>query len=119
MLQKKPMSDSKNVISELSTGIMEYVDTWYKLTRVSGTRKATHVAASLLAIISVLFLGLFVLFFGGLALSIWLARLLDNEIAGYGIVALFFLLVMVVLIFMRKRIVFPIIRDLIIRKIHE
>ena len=113
------MSDSKNVISELSTGVMDYVDTWYKLALVSGTRKATHTAASLLTIVSVLFLGLFVLFFGGIALGIWLGNVLNNDVAGYGIVALFFFLVMVIVISLRKKIVFPFMRDLIIRKIYE
>ena len=113
------MSDSKNVISELSTGVMDYVDTWYKLALVSGTRKATHTAASLLTIVSVLFLGLFVLFFGGIALGIWLGNVLNNDVAGYGIVALVFFLIMVIVISLRKKIVFPFMRDLIIRKIYE
>lgn len=113
------MSEPKNVMSELSTGVMDYVDTWYKLALVSGTRKATHAAASLLTVVSVIFLGLFVLFFGGIALGIWLGHLLNNEIAGYAIVALLFLVIMIILISLRKKIVFPFIRDLIIRKLYE
>lgn len=113
------MNDTKNVISDLSSGVMDYVETWYKLTLVSGTRKATHAAASLLTIVSVVFLGLFVLFFGGMALGIWLGNLLDNAIAGYALVALLFLVIMAILIMLRKKIVFPFIRDLIIRNLYE
>jgi hypothetical protein len=113
------MSDSKNVISDLSTDVMDYVETWYKLTVVSGTRKATHTAASLLTIVSVVFLGIFVLFFGGLALGIWLGGVLNNEVAGYGLVAILFLVFMLILITLRKKIIFPFIRNLIIRKIYE
>ncbi len=98
---------------------MDYVETWYKLTLISGTKKATHAAASLLTLVSVVFLGLFVLFFGGMALGIWLGNLLENSIAGYGIVALLFLVIMGVLIMLRKKIVFPFIRDMIIRNLYE
>lgn len=113
------MSEPKHMISDLSTGVMDYLDTWYKLALVSGTRKATHAGAALLTVVFVVFLGLFVLFFGGLALGVWLGDLLNNAAAGYGLTALLFLLVMGVLISMRKKIVFPFMRDLIIRKLYE
>lgn len=113
------MNDTKNVISDLSSGVMDYVETWYKLTLVSGTRKATHAAASLLTMVSVVFLGLFVLFFGGMALGIWLGTLLENAIVGYALVALLFLVIMAILIMLRKKIVFPLIRDMIIRNLYE
>ncbi len=113
------MEENKNVFTDLGKGILDYADSWYKLTILSGTKKATQAAAFLLTILSVVFLGLFVLFFAGLALGIWLGELLNNASAGYILVAVLFLLVMVVLIAMRNKIVFPFIRDTIIRKLYE
>jgi len=113
------MEEKKNVIGDLGRGVMDYVESWYKLTILGGTKKATQAAAFLLTVLSVVFLGLFVLFFAGLALGIWLGNALGNQSAGYILVAGFFLLVMLVLIAMRNRIVFPFIRDSIIRKIYE
>jgi hypothetical membrane protein len=113
------MEEKKNAISDLGSGVMDYAESWYKLTVLSGTKKATQAAALLLTVLSVVFLGLFVLFFAGLALGIWLGDVLNNQSAGYILVAVLFLLVMVVLIAMRNKIVFPFIRDSIIRKLYD
>jgi hypothetical protein len=104
------MEENKNVFSDMGSGIIDYAESWYKLTLLTGTKKATRVAA---------FLGLFVLFFAGLALGIWLGNLLNNESLGYIIVSGAFLLIMVILIALRNKIVFPLIRDGIIRNIYE
>jgi hypothetical protein len=113
------MEENKNVFSDMGSGIIDYAESWYKLTLLTGTKKATRVAAFLLTILSVVFLGLFVLFFAGLALGIWLGNLLNNESLGYIIVSGAFLLIMVILIALRNKIVFPLIRDGIIRNIYE
>jgi hypothetical protein len=113
------MEEKKNVFSDLGSGLIDYAESWYKLTILSGTKKATHAAAFLLTIFSVVFLGLFVLFFAGLALGIWLGKMLDNESAGYIIVAALFLLILVILVALRNKIVFPFFRDTIIRKLYE
>lgn len=113
------MEENKNVFSDLGKGVVDYAESWYKLTILSGTRKATQAAAFLLTILSVVFLGLFVLFFAGLALGIWLGTLLNNPSVGYVLVAALFLVIMFTLIGLRNKIVFPFIRDAIIRKLYE
>lgn len=113
------MEETKGVFTDLGKGVMDYAESWYKLTVLSGTKKATQAAAFLLTILSVVFLGLFVLLFAGLALGIWLGELLNNPPAGYVIVAALFLVIMVTLIALRNKIVFPFIRDAIIRKLYD
>ena len=67
----------------------------------------------------VLFLGVFVLLFSGIALGIWLGEVLDSPALGYLLVAGIYLLIIIILVLLRKRIVFPMIRNLIINKIYE
>lgn len=113
------MDETKSVFSDLGKGIADYAESWYKLAVLSGTKKATHAAAFLLTLFSVLFLGLFVLFFAGLALGIWLGELMNNQSAGYIMVAAAFLAVLIILVMLRNKIVFPFIRDAIVRKLYE
>lgn len=113
------MEENKNVLSDMGSGIIDYAESWYNLTLLTGAKKATHAIAFLLTILSVVFLGLFVLFFAGLALGIWLGDMLNNEFAGYMIVSAVFLLIMIILIALRNKIVFPFIRDAMIRKIYD
>jgi hypothetical protein len=113
------MEENKNVFSDFGTSIMDYAESWYKLTILRGTKKATRATAFLLTILFVVFLGLFVLFFAGLALGIWLSDRLNNPWAGYIIVSGVFLFIMLMLIAFRNYLVFPLIRDRIIRKLYD
>ena len=113
------MEELKSKAGDLTDSITEYIQSYYKLTLLNAADKATSLAASTLASVTAIFLGIFVLFFGGIALAIWLGELLDNAALGYLIVAGFFLLVIIIIVAMKKKIVFPIIRDSLIKKLYE
>lgn len=113
------MEELKSKTGDLTDSITEYIQSYYKLTLLNAADKATSIAASTLASVSIIFLGIFVLLFGGIALAIWLGDLLDNPAAGYLIVAGIFLLIIIIIVAMKKRIVFPIIRDNLINKLYE
>jgi hypothetical protein len=113
------MEELKSKTENLAESISDYAETYFRLTVLKATDKATGIASGSLAAISVIFLSIFVLFFAGIATAIWLGMLMNNPIAGYFLVAAFFLLVMIILVLLRKRIIFPMIRNLIIRKIYE
>lgn len=113
------MEELKTKAEDLTKNLKEYAETYYKLTILKVTDKATNVVSGLLAGVSVLFFGVFVLLFLSLALATWLGQLVNSEAAGYLIVAGIFILIIVILVMMRKRIVFPMIRNKIIRKLYE
>jgi len=113
------MEEFKLKAENLTKSVGDYFDTYYKLTVVKAADKATGIAASSLAGLAVFFLSIFVLFFSGLALGIWLGRLLNNAVAGYLLVAGLYLFIILLLVLLRKRIVFPFIRNLIVRKFYE
>ncbi|MGZ5245545.1 MAG: phage holin family protein [Flavitalea sp.] len=113
------MEELKTKAEDLTKNLKEYAETYYKLTILKVTDKATNVVSGLLAGFSVLFFGVFVLLFSALALASWLGQIVNSEAAGYLIVAGIFLLIIIILVMMRKRIVFPMIRNKIIRKLYE
>lgn len=113
------MEEFKLKAENLTKSVGDYFDTYYKLTVVKATDKATGIAASSLAGLTVFFLSIFVLFFSGLALGVWLGQLLDSAVVGYLLVAGFYLFVMILLVLLRRKFVFPFIRNLIVRKFYE
>ena len=119
MSQKKKMEDVKSKVGDLTESITDYLETSYKLAVLNVTDKVTTVVASVMASFVVLFLGLFVILFGGIALGVWLGDLLDSDALGYLLVAALFLLIILVVVAMRKRIVFPMLRNKIINKLYE
>jgi hypothetical protein len=113
------MEDFKAKASDLTESISEYANTYYKLKVLNVADKATTIGSSAISSIVVLFLGIFVLLFSGIALGIWLGELLQNAALGYLLVAGFYLLLILILVAFRKRIVFPMIRNSLINKLYE
>jgi len=113
------MEDIKDKTADLADHVEDLADTFYKLTVLKAAQKTTNITSGAVAIIIVCTFGLFVLLFSGLALSWWLGDLLENRSAGFLLGAVFFLIVMIILVVLRKKIVFPFIRDLIIRKLYD
>jgi hypothetical protein len=113
------MEELKSKAGDLTDSITEYIQSYYKLTLLNAADKATSIAASTLASVVVLFLGIFVIFFGGIALGIWLGQLLNSPALGFVCVAGLFLLIIIIIVAMKRRIVFPIIRDNLINKLYE
>jgi len=113
------MEELKSKAGDLTESITEYIQSYYKLTLLNAADKATTITATTMASLVMIFLGIFVLFFGGIALAIWLGNLLDDPALGYLLVAGFFLLVIIIIVLFKKKLVFPIIRDSLINKLYE
>ncbi len=113
------MKELKSKAGDLSDSVTEYIQTYYKLSMLKVADKATVISASVMSSLIVFFLGIFVLFFSGIALGVWLGKVLDNVALGYLIVAGIFLLAIIILVLLRKTIVFPMIKNMIINKLYE
>jgi hypothetical protein len=122
-LQEEIKDESKEGLKDKAGDLFEHVgniaDTFYKLTIINVTQKATNAVSSALVVIVLCTLGMFALFFGGFALAWWLGDLFDNRIAGFGAVGGFFALLTILIIALRKNIVFPYFRNLIIRRVYD
>jgi hypothetical protein len=113
------MGDLKDKAEHLTDHVGDYLDTFYKLSIINVTSKASGiVSAGITSIIIVLFL-MFALLFACMGLGWWLGERMHNMPAGFGIIAAFYLLLILVVILFRKTFLFPLIRNILIRKVYE
>lgn len=113
------VDDLKEKTADLADHVEDLANTFYRLTVVNITQKATHVASGIFITILMAVLGFCILLFSGIALSWWLGDLLQNRTLGFLLGAAAFLVLFLILAALRKKIVFPFIRNLIIRKIYD
>jgi len=113
------MNDLKEKTADLADHVEDLANTFYKLTVVNITQKATNVVSNLLLVLSIAIIGFLVVMFLGVALALWVGDLIENRAGGFLITAGFFGIVLLIIAAIRKKIVFPFIRNLIIRKIYD
>jgi hypothetical protein len=112
------MEELKAKTEQLTSDIGDLLDTYYKLTLIKATEKATSLSTGLFTVIVISLVSLSIFLFIGIGLSVWMGEVLNNTIAGYFVVALFYILLLVLFVKLRRKLVHPIIRDLIVRKIN-
>lgn len=113
------VDELKEKTADLADHVEDLANTFYRLTVINITQKATHVISGLFITILMAVLGFCILLFLGIALSWWLGDLLQNRTLGFLLGAASFLILFLVLAALRKKIIFPFIRNLIIRKIYD
>ena len=113
------MDDNKTVAGKLIENARDIVETSYKLLVLKVVDKATRILSSALAAITFFVIGFFVVLFLGIGTAIWIGEALENMKAGYFITAGIFIVVILIIYLLRKKIVFPALRDSIIKKFYE
>lgn len=113
------MGELKDKAEELTDHIGDYLDTFYKLSVLNATGKATGIiSAGITSIVVMLFI-MFAMLFAFMGVGWWLGEQLHNMLAGFGIVSGFYVLLIILILIFRKSLLFPIIRNLLIRKVYE
>ena len=111
--------DVKTKAQSLTDNLSEYVQLYLKLGAVNATQKATVIATITLTATMLSVFCLFILFFAGFGIAIWLGESWGNMKAGYFTVAGFYILSTLLFVVLRKKMIFPYLRDHIIRKVYE
>lgn len=113
------MEDLKTKAADLTEHVEEMVQTYYELARVNMAQVAARAIS--LAIIFFLVAGGFLCIFllVGIGLALMAGKLLHNPTAGYFVAAIAYILILAIIYLLRKKIVFPIIRNLVVRKIYD
>lgn len=109
----------KEKARQLKADIADYAETYYKLSLLKVTKKATDVGSSILAGVTMAVLGFLFVFFGALALGWWLGDVLESRALGFLCVGAFFLLLMLIILALRRSIIFLYFRNLLIRKFYD
>jgi hypothetical protein len=113
------MEDFKEKTIDLADHIEDMADTFYRLMVLNVTQKATNIVSGAVVMIMLCLLGFFVLLFAGCALAWWLGNIVDSRIGGFLLAAAFFLIIMIIVSLLKKQTIFPLIRNLIIRKVYD
>lgn len=113
------MEDLKTKAGQFKEHVSEYAKTTIDLAKAKATKGASNAAAGATIGIAAFFLGLFFLIFLFNALAWWLASLLNSNALGFLCVAGFFLLLLILIFALRKKVIVPLIRNAIISKVYE
>ena len=107
--------DAKDILNHAS----DYVETFYKLSLVRLTKKASDVASGVVNSVLIFFISLCILLFISFAGAWWLGDIVESRALGFLLIAAFYVLLIVILVLMRKKIISPFIRNTLIRKFYE
>jgi hypothetical protein len=107
--------DAKDIINHTT----DYLETFYKLSLVRATKKASDIASGIVNSLLLFFTILCIILFASTAAAWWLGDLLDNPALGFLLVASFYLLLALILIMTRKKVISPFIKNSLISKIYE
>jgi hypothetical protein len=98
--------ESKNnnsVFSDLKDELVDYVEIRSELTKLSVFEIISKASASLVSAMALVIFAFFFLFFLFLSLGFYFGKLLNSLYQGFGIIALFYLLLMLIYLMIRKK----------------
>jgi|ERR1700694_2317422 len=113
------MEDLKDKINNLKEHGRTYVESYVQLAKAKAAKGASTAVSGIVFGVVAFFFAFFFLFFIGFGLGWWVGTLLNNMAAGFFCVAGFFLLLTLVLFALRKKLILPLVRNIIIRKVYE
>ncbi|MFN2456605.1 MAG: phage holin family protein [Chitinophagaceae bacterium] len=112
------MEETKSHSQNLKTHLGEYVNNYVQLTKVKATQGiSTATSGAVIGIAAFLF-GMFFLSFLFTGIAYWLASVFNSTAAGFFAVAGFFLLLLILIFALRKKVIVPFIRNSIISKVY-
>ena len=97
----------------------EIVDTYYRLGIATATQKGADVAAASVGAILMAVFGLFVFLFLFIGLAFWIGTLVNSTAGGFLIVGGFFALLLILVIALKGKVIYPIVRNTIVKKVYE
>ena len=110
------MAEIKNKADDLIEHAGDYFETYYQLGKLKLTQKSSDAGSAVIAGVLMAVLGFFFVLFVSMGLAWLIGDALDSVMAGYFIVAGVYLIMIVIIILMRKRIITPYFRNMIVRK---
>lgn len=113
------MEDLKTNVGQLKDHVTAYVQTYADLAKAKVTKGASNAAAGFTIVIVSFVFAFFLLQFLFIGLALWIGSLVNNMPLGFFIVAGFFLLLILVVFALRKKVIVPMIRNAIVRKVYE
>jgi hypothetical protein len=99
--------------------VTDFLETYYQYIGINVAQKSINLASGAINFVIVIFLCLLIVSFAGFGLAWWLGDVINSRAGGFFIVAAFYLVIMIAIIVMRKKLIFPLLRNIITRKLYE
>ena len=112
---QKIKEDTKDLFEHAT----DYLETYYQLLTVTIAQKFINIASGAMDAVILAVLGLFTFGMISMGLGWWLGNLVNSRAGGFLLVAALYLLIMFAIIFMRKKVIFPLLRNMLTKKIYE
>ena len=117
--EKTKIEEIKEDAKDLFDHGVDYLETFYRLKTITIAQKAIDIGSGA---INAVIIGILAIFsFGAISFGIgwWLGNLVDNRAAGFFITGGLYVLIIAVIIIMRKKLIFPFLRNMLTKKIYE
>ena len=111
--------DKSTFFVDLQRLVVDYVKTRLELTQLVAFEKISKIVAYLVIGVILALLFFFGLLFASVVLGIFLSDLLGSTLIGFGIIALIYLLVFMVILSLRNKLIAPVIINSIIKILYE
>lgn len=113
------MDNINTKASNLVNHVQDIAQTYYDLARINVAQAGSKAISRAINFFLLAGLVLCVLLLAGIGLSMYLGILLKNAAAGYFLAASIYLVLVIALYLLRRNIVLPFIRNIIVRKIYD
>lgn len=113
------MEDLKTKAAQLKDHVSDYAKTTIDLAKLKATKGASSAAAGVAIGAAAFFLVIFFLIFLFTGVAWWLGTVFNSPALGFLTVAGFFLLLLILVFALRKKVIVPLIRNSIISKVYE
>ena len=108
----------KTAVSNFTESAQGIARTYYKLAVATATKKGADAAAAGVTGILIAFTGFFAFLFAFIGLAFWVGSWVNSTAGGFGIVAGFFILLMLLVIALKGKVIYPLIRNSIVKQVY-
>ena len=119
MEEAKPKVDLKVKFASLKNNVTEYATIYKDLAKAKAVKGVSTITAAIVIGITAFILAFLFLIMAGFGLGWWLGNVFENRAAGFFAAAGVFLLLCVLLFATRRKVIVPMIRNMIISKLYE
>ena len=111
--------DKSTFFIDLQRLVVDYVKTRLELTQLVAFEKISKIVAYLVIGVILALLFFFGLLFASVVLGLFLSDLLGSPLFGFGIIAVIYLLVFIIILALRNKLIAPVIINSIIKILYE
>ena len=113
------MKEDVNYLRDIKQKVKQYAQMRILLFRLQATEKISQIASTVITVAVSALIGFFLLVFGSITAGYWLADITGSLTAGFGIVALFYLIVFLFILFFLRKILQNFFINKIIQLLHK